>query len=81
MSLVIVYTITFSGIIAIPVIFQVASLLAALVHPGNIVCYAPGDSLPCRRDALEIHRVYMSLCTRALMKAQRLMYMQFFISG
>ncbi|OCQ52482.1 hypothetical protein Ppb6_02218 [Photorhabdus australis subsp. thailandensis] len=36
---------------SIPVIFQVASLLAALTHPGHIVCYAPGDSLPCRRDA------------------------------
>ncbi|RAX13334.1 hypothetical protein CKY02_07515 [Photorhabdus bodei] len=36
---------------SIPVIFQVASLLAALAHPGHIVCYAPGDSLPCRRDA------------------------------
>ncbi|MCE1631228.1 hypothetical protein LWT39_22675, partial [Enterobacter hormaechei] len=35
----------------IPVIFQVASLLAALSHPGHIVIYAPGDSLPCRRDA------------------------------
>ncbi|NHB96144.1 hypothetical protein C5470_06740 [Photorhabdus stackebrandtii] len=35
----------------IPVIFQVASLLAALAHPGHIVSYAPGDSLPCRRDA------------------------------
>ncbi|OWO82005.1 hypothetical protein B5C26_10320 [Photorhabdus luminescens] len=35
----------------IPVIFQVASLLAALTHPGHIVPYAPGDSLPCRRDA------------------------------
>ncbi|WP_254361158.1 MATE family efflux transporter [Photorhabdus heterorhabditis] len=45
----------------IPVIFQVASLLAALTHPGHIVLYdiviydiviyAPGDSLPCRRDA------------------------------
>ncbi|RAX13337.1 hypothetical protein CKY02_07530 [Photorhabdus bodei] len=35
----------------IPVIFQVASLLAALAHPGHIVIYAPGDSLPCRRDA------------------------------
>ncbi|WP_255562909.1 hypothetical protein [Photorhabdus sp. S14-60] len=34
----------------IPVIFQVASLLAALVHPGHIVIHAPGDSLPCRRD-------------------------------
>ncbi|AXG44258.1 hypothetical protein C5472_01490 [Photorhabdus sp. RW14-46] len=35
----------------IPVILQVASLLAALAHPGHIVIYAPGDSLPCRRDA------------------------------
>ncbi|NRN27231.1 hypothetical protein [Photorhabdus heterorhabditis] len=45
----------------IPVIFQVASLLAALTHPGhivlydivlyNIVIYVPGDSRPCRRDA------------------------------
>ncbi|MBS9440557.1 hypothetical protein EAE89_02000 [Photorhabdus heterorhabditis] len=34
----------------IPVIFQVASLLAALTHPGHKVIYAPGDSLPCRRD-------------------------------
>ncbi len=34
----------------IPVIFQVASLLAVLTHPGHIVIYAPGDSLPCRRD-------------------------------
>ncbi|MCW7548815.1 hypothetical protein OO184_12950 [Photorhabdus sp. APURE] len=38
-------------LISIPVIFQVASLLAALTHPGHIVLYAPGDSLPCRRDA------------------------------
>ncbi len=38
-------------IVFIPVIFQVASLLAALTHPGHIVSYAPGDSLPCRRDA------------------------------
>ncbi|WP_255417043.1 hypothetical protein [Photorhabdus sp. CRCIA-P01] len=37
--------------INIPVIFQVASLLAALAHPGHIVRYATGDSLPCRRDA------------------------------
>ncbi|WP_339374844.1 hypothetical protein [Photorhabdus australis] len=35
----------------IPVIFQVASLLAALTHPSHIVIYAPGDSLPCRREA------------------------------
>ncbi len=34
----------------IPVIFQVASLLAALAHPGYIVTYAPGDSLSGRRD-------------------------------
>ncbi|TDB52170.1 hypothetical protein C5468_10530 [Photorhabdus luminescens subsp. mexicana] len=34
-----------------PVIFQVASLLAALTHPGHIVIYAPGDSLTCRRAA------------------------------
>ncbi|MBS9434015.1 hypothetical protein EAE92_15960 [Photorhabdus hainanensis] len=34
----------------IPVIFQVASLLAALAHLGHIVTYAPGDSLLCRRD-------------------------------
>ncbi|MBS9435630.1 hypothetical protein EAE91_00065 [Photorhabdus noenieputensis] len=35
----------------IPVIFQVASLSAALTHPSHIVNYAPEDSLPCRRDA------------------------------
>ncbi len=35
----------------IPVILQVASLLAALAHPSHIVTYAPGDLLPCRRDA------------------------------
>ncbi|NRN29356.1 hypothetical protein [Photorhabdus heterorhabditis] len=35
----------------IPVIFQVASLLAALTRPGHRVIYAPGDSLPCRRNA------------------------------
>ncbi|RAX14379.1 hypothetical protein [Photorhabdus bodei] len=40
-----------AGRAGIPVIFQVASLLAALTHPGHIVLYAPGDSLPCRRDA------------------------------
>ncbi|AXG44197.1 hypothetical protein CKY12_02860 [Photorhabdus sp. S12-55] len=33
-------------------------MLAALAHPGHIVIYAPGDSLPYRRDDLEIHRVY-----------------------
>ncbi|RKS54632.1 hypothetical protein BDD30_4212 [Photorhabdus asymbiotica] len=36
---------------SIPVIFQVASLLAALTHPSHIVIYAPGDSLSCRREA------------------------------
>ncbi|MFD0710202.1 hypothetical protein C6H64_09500 [Photorhabdus luminescens] len=35
----------------IPVIFQVASLLAALAHSGHIVIYASGDLLPCRREA------------------------------
>ncbi|NRN30422.1 hypothetical protein [Photorhabdus heterorhabditis] len=35
----------------IPVIFQVASLLAVFTHAGHRVIYAPGDSLPCRRDA------------------------------
>ncbi|OWO86452.1 hypothetical protein B5C26_01455 [Photorhabdus luminescens] len=35
----------------IPVIFQVASLLAALTHPSHIVIYAPGDSFTCRRAA------------------------------
>ncbi|MBS9426086.1 hypothetical protein EAE90_21290 [Photorhabdus caribbeanensis] len=40
-----------SPLLFIPVIFQVASLLAALTHPGNRVIYAPGDSLLCRRDA------------------------------
>ncbi|WP_268870631.1 hypothetical protein [Photorhabdus australis] len=33
------------------VIFQVASLLAAFTYPSHIVIYAPGDALPCRRDA------------------------------
>ncbi|WP_275658223.1 hypothetical protein [Photorhabdus bodei] len=40
----------FTQLIFIPVIFQVASLLAALIHRGHIVIYAPGDSLPYRRD-------------------------------
>ncbi len=35
----------------IPVILQVASLLAALTHPSHIVIYAPGDSFICRRAA------------------------------
>ncbi|NHB93573.1 hypothetical protein C5469_16060 [Photorhabdus cinerea] len=38
-------------IVYIPVIFQVASLLAALAYPGHIVSYAPGNSFPCRRIA------------------------------
>ncbi|MCT8350929.1 MULTISPECIES: hypothetical protein [Photorhabdus] len=38
------------SLLYIPVIFQVASLLATLTHPGHIVIYAPGDSLPCRLD-------------------------------
>ncbi|NHB60821.1 hypothetical protein C5472_06555 [Photorhabdus sp. RW14-46] len=40
-----------SAFFTISVIFQVASLLAALSHPGHIVIYAPEDSFPCRRDA------------------------------
>ncbi|WP_339374756.1 hypothetical protein [Photorhabdus australis] len=36
--------------LSIPFILQVASLLATLTHPGHIVIYVPGDSLPCRRD-------------------------------
>ncbi len=40
----------------IPFVFQVASLLAALTHPGHSfykhsVIYAPGDEFSCRRDA------------------------------
>ncbi|WP_339374860.1 hypothetical protein [Photorhabdus australis] len=45
------YSANITGRPYIPVIFQVASLLAALTHPGHIVLYAPGDSLPYRRDA------------------------------
>ncbi len=45
----------------IPVIFQVASLLAALTHPGHIVCYAPRDSFPCRRDASCIYPLSFKL--------------------
>ncbi|RKS59381.1 hypothetical protein BDD30_1450 [Photorhabdus asymbiotica] len=37
--------------LSIPVIFQVASLLAALTHPGHRVIYAPGDSFTCCRAA------------------------------
>ncbi|WP_339374954.1 hypothetical protein [Photorhabdus australis] len=36
---------------SIPFILQVASLLAAFTHPGHLVLYAPGDSLPGCRDA------------------------------
>ncbi len=35
----------------IPVILQVASLLAALTHPSHIVIYAPGEAFSCRRTA------------------------------
>ncbi|TDB48271.1 hypothetical protein C5468_16170 [Photorhabdus luminescens subsp. mexicana] len=45
------FNLRFKGFLFIPVIFQAASLLAALTHPGHIVIYAPGDSFPCRRDA------------------------------
>ncbi|MCE1915083.1 hypothetical protein LWT70_24435, partial [Enterobacter hormaechei] len=44
----------------IPVIFQVASLLAALTHPGHIVIYAPGVRSLAVAMHLEIHRVYTS---------------------
>ncbi|WP_339374933.1 hypothetical protein [Photorhabdus australis] len=37
--------------IYIPVIFQVASLLAAFTYPSHIVIYAPGDAFTCRRPA------------------------------
>ncbi len=37
--------------VVIHFVFQVASLLATFAHPSHIVIYAPGDSLPCRRDA------------------------------
>lgn len=41
---------TFAGnnIRTIPVIFQPATVLASLPHPGHIVAYAHGDSLTCR---------------------------------
>ncbi|OZP69851.1 hypothetical protein CIG53_00930 [Enterobacter asburiae] len=38
----------------IPVILQVAGVLAALAHPSHIVIYAPGDSLSCRLPATRI---------------------------
>ncbi|RAX13632.1 hypothetical protein CKY02_05835 [Photorhabdus bodei] len=49
-NIIVFQTCTLKYLEYIPVIFQVASLLAALTHPGHIVTYAPGDSLPCRRD-------------------------------
>ncbi|RAW92778.1 hypothetical protein CKY04_22910 [Photorhabdus sp. S8-52] len=51
LSSVVDWSVPFFRGLPIPVIFQVASLLAVLVHPSHIVSYAPGDSLPCRRDA------------------------------
>ncbi|RAX06797.1 hypothetical protein CKY10_21225 [Photorhabdus sp. HUG-39] len=33
-------------------------MLAALAHPGHIVTYASGDSLPCRRDAIILLSYY-----------------------
>ncbi|WP_302051707.1 hypothetical protein [Photorhabdus heterorhabditis] len=36
----------------IPVIFQVAALLAALTHPGHRVIYAPGDAFIYRRAVI-----------------------------
>ncbi|NYY78027.1 hypothetical protein DMI69_02295 [Escherichia coli] len=35
----------------IPFILQAADAVTALVHPGHIVIYAPGDSLACRLPA------------------------------
>ncbi|PVZ85808.1 hypothetical protein C9426_18205 [Serratia sp. S1B] len=40
--------------INIPLILQVAWVLAALVHPSHIVSYAPRDSLSCRLQATRI---------------------------
>ncbi|RAX01835.1 hypothetical protein CKY04_04330 [Photorhabdus sp. S8-52] len=41
-------------------------MLAALTHPGHIVIYAPGDSLPCRlaatRNLLGIYVVFRIIC-------------------
>ncbi len=45
----------------IPVIFQVASLLAALAHSGNIVTMLPGIHSLAVAIHLEIHRVYLNL--------------------
>ncbi|WP_319930795.1 hypothetical protein [Xenorhabdus santafensis] len=33
----------------IPVVFQVAALLAALTYPNHIINYALGNVFPCRR--------------------------------
>ncbi|CDG99066.1 conserved hypothetical protein [Xenorhabdus bovienii str. puntauvense] len=35
----------------IPVVLQVAALLATFTHPNHIVIYALGDSFPYRRAA------------------------------
>lgn len=37
-----------------PFILQAADAVTALVHPGHIVIYAPGDSLACRLPATRI---------------------------
>ncbi|WP_339374773.1 hypothetical protein [Photorhabdus australis] len=49
-NIIVFQTCTLKYLEYIPVIFQIASLLAVLTHPGHRVIYAPGDSLPCRRD-------------------------------
>ncbi|KEY60481.1 hypothetical protein SRDD_03780 [Serratia sp. DD3] len=38
----------------IPVILQIAWVLAVLYHPSHIVSYAPGDSITCRLQANRI---------------------------
>ncbi|SFU66235.1 hypothetical protein [Xenorhabdus koppenhoeferi] len=43
--------------VVIPVVFQVAALLAALTHPGHIVIYVPGDSFLAVALHLEIQWV------------------------
>ncbi|NRN29599.1 hypothetical protein [Photorhabdus heterorhabditis] len=63
----------------IPVIFQVASLLAALTHPGHIVIYAPGDSLPSpsRRILKSIgysHYLYLHSRTKFPKDSQRTLF-------
>ncbi|AXG41609.1 hypothetical protein C5472_11160 [Photorhabdus sp. RW14-46] len=50
-NIIVFQTCTLKYLEYIPVIFQVASLLAAPIHPSHIVRYAPGDLLPCRHDA------------------------------